>query len=75
MNCSLVNTPIAELKPTQSGIDLDKIWEHIACDGDNNKIYQMVMDCNTEGTVLGSDPLVTFGDGFIADGHHRWAQR
>ena len=59
---------IGNLKPTQNEIDFTKSIQHVLDDEFGSLRGILNGDANV------GDPIVTYGDEWIIDGHHRWSQ-
>ena len=62
------NIPAANLRPTQSEIDVDKSLKQFLTNPENIK-----KDFANE-IIIANMPLVTFRGNYVIDGHHRWSE-
>ena len=60
---------IGNLKPTQNEIDFTKSIQHVL----DNKFGSLNSILDGSSPDVGN-PIVTYGDEWIIDGHHRWSQ-
>jgi hypothetical protein len=66
---TLGTVTVGNLKPTQNEIDFTKSIQHVLDDK-----FGSLSGILGGNNVKLKDPIVTYGDEWIIDGHHRWSQ-
>lgn len=67
----VVNIPVANLRPTQSEIDVAKSIDYALKKPENIDTYYKD---GGKQVIINGFPIITFRENYVIDGHHRWSQ-